>query len=131
MRADFRISWRLAASLLLLLTTECQANRDPFRPVEAACQPEQLVPESWRLKGIVGQKQDYRVLLLTVSGKWVQRRQGEPVDERWYLLNVGMLSITLGDRKGCQPPVEKRLKGSLYERDDLPAVAPLLTAFTR
>lgn len=130
MSADLRINWRLAASLFLLLTAECQASRDPFRPVEAACRQEQVVPEGWRLKGIVGQKQDYRVLLLTVNGKWAQRRQGEPVDEHWYLLNVGALSITLGDRKGCQPPVEKRLKGSLYERDDLPAVSPLLTAFS-
>lgn len=129
MRTDFRISCRLAASLLLLLTAECQANRDPFRPVEDACQSAQVFPDHWRLKGIVGQKQNYRALLLTAKGKWAQRRQGEPVDEHWYLLNVGPLSITLGDRKGCQPPVEKRLKGSLYEKDDLPAVTPLLTPF--
>lgn len=130
MWADFRGGRRLAAGLFLLLTVECQANRDPFKPVEAACQLEQVLPVGWRLKGIVGQHQDYHVLLLTVKGKWAQRRQGEPVDERWYLLNVGPLSITLGDQKGCQPPVEKRLKGSLYERDDLPATAPLSAAFT-
>ncbi|MEM6051842.1 HofP DNA utilization family protein [Erwinia sp. P7711] len=129
MRADFRISWLLAASLLLL-TAESLANRDPFRPVEAACPPEQVFPDRWRLKGVVGQKQNYQVLLLTGKGKWAQRRQGEPVDERWYLLNIGPLSITLGDQKGCQPPVEKRLKGSLYEKDDLSAVTPLLTPFT-
>lgn len=129
MRAEGGKSRYFAAGMLLLLAADCQANRDPFRPVETACPPEQILPVSGRLKGIVGHKQNYRVLLLTVTGKWAQRRQGEPVDERWYLLNVEPLSIMLGDQKGCQPPVEKRLKGNLYERDNLPAVAPLSAAF--
>lgn len=123
MRINVRLNRWLAASLFLLLAAECLASRDPFRPVEAACLPEPLLTASWQLKGIVGQKQDYRVLLLTTAGKWVQRGQGEPVDERWYLLNIEPLSITLGDRKGCRTPVS--LKGSLYEKDSLPAAAPL------
>ena len=109
--------------VLLLLAAGCQAERDPFQPRGALCLPAASAPVSWRLKGIIGQADDYHAWLTQAKGTGMSRRQGQQLDERWQLAKVDARSITLADVTGCFPPLIRNLKGSIYEKDPLPVIA--------
>ncbi|WP_034917589.1 HofP DNA utilization family protein [Erwinia sp. 9145] len=95
--------------------------RDPFTPAETlSCRAERPL---WQLRGIVGQKGDYRAWLVFSPHQWVQKKPGEQLDDRWHLAAVDALSITVDSAQACQPPMSFTLKGKLYDQDDNSAIA--------
>ncbi|WP_338560221.1 HofP DNA utilization family protein [Erwinia sp. E_sp_B04_7] len=108
--------------LLLLITAGCRAEKDPFQPPGTVCETAQSAPFNWRLKGIIGRADDYHAWLTPEKGKGMPRSQGQQIDQRWQLIKVEAMSITLADVKGCLSPLKRNLKGSIYEKDLLPVM---------
>ncbi|MCX0498730.1 HofP DNA utilization family protein [Erwinia billingiae] len=111
---------RAIVSLLLLIAADSQAGRDPFQPLVSECEQHPM-PFHWQLKGIIGQADDFHAWLIAKQGKWIQLTQGQQLSQRWQLQEITALSITLADLNGCEPAFKRNLKGSIYEKDSLPA----------
>jgi len=132
------VNWLLilmAGGGLLLGSADTCASRDPFTPPDSLnCQAAGHARPLWRLRGIIGHKEDYRALMVSDQGKGRLRGHKERLDEYWQLREVDARSVTLAAQQGCTPPLRLALKGSIYENSALendvavaavtPAVAP-------